>query len=255
MTKDSDMQTIEPEDDTGDIDPASLTDDERRELAERIFLDRRGEIGGAELAREVGWATRTGTKWVRTWAERHGLPGTAARADTAAERVPPRPAPAREAPSPRAAAPTPSARPQARHAARGTTAASTPVPLLVLTVAAVGTVAVVCAVVSWIHIRDLAVTAGMGSLSGWLPLGIDGLAVACTCSLIADRRQEKAGHPLAVAGLALGIGGSLVANVLAVDPELVPIRYVRWGLAGYPPLALAVSAHMLFRMLDEGTRR
>ena len=59
------MQTIEPEADTGNIDRASLTDDERRELAERIFLDRRGQIGGAERAREVGWATRTGTKWAR----------------------------------------------------------------------------------------------------------------------------------------------------------------------------------------------
>jgi len=140
-----------------------------------------------------------------------------------------------------------------RQPARGP--AGTPLPLLVLTVAAVGTVAAVCAVVSWIHIRDLAVTAGMGSLSGWLPLGIDGLAVACTCSLIADRRQDKDAHPLAVAGLVLGIGGSLVANVLAVDPELVPLRAVRWGLAGYPPLALAVSAHMLFRMLGEGGDR
>jgi len=249
------MQTIEPEDDTGDIDRASLTDDERRDLAERIFLDRRGDIRGPELAGEVGWAPRTGTKWVRVFAERHGTPGTEPRADTTAEPVPPSPAPARDTGVPRAAPAPAAARPARQPAARPPASTGTPMPLLVLTVAAVGTVAAVCAVVSWIHIRDLAVTAGMGSLSGWLPLGIDGLAVACTCSLIADRRQEKAGHPLAVAGLVLGIGGSLVANVLAVDPELVPLRYVRWGLAGYPPLALAVSAHMLFRMLDEGTRR
>jgi hypothetical protein len=130
-------------------------------------------------------------------------------------------------------------------------AARTPLPLLAVTVAAVVVVTVVCAVVSYSHIRDLAEAAGMGSLAGWLPLGIDGLVVAASCSLIVDRQLDRRGHPLAWAGVVLGLAGSLAANVLAVDPDLVSLRVVRWALAGYGPAALAVSGHLLFRMLGE----
>jgi Protein of unknown function (DUF2637) len=126
-----------------------------------------------------------------------------------------------------------------------------PVPLLAVTAAAVVVVTVVCAVVSYSHIRDLATTAGMGSLAGWLPLGIDGLVVAASCSLIVDRQLGRPGHALAWAGVALGLAGSLAANVLAVDPDLVSLRAVRWALAGYGPAALAVSGHLLFRMLGD----
>jgi hypothetical protein len=129
--------------------------------------------------------------------------------------------------------------------------AQPPLPLLVVTVAAVVVVTLVCAVVSYTHIRDLAQQAGMGSLALWLPLGVDGLVVAASCSLIVDRHLERPGHPLAWAGVGLGLAGSLAANVLAVDPELVPLRAVRWVLAGYGPAALAVSGHLLFRMLGD----
>lgn len=129
--------------------------------------------------------------------------------------------------------------------------AQAPLPLLVVTVAAVVVVTLVCAVVSYTHIRDLAQHAGMGSLAVWLPLGVDGLVVAASCSLIVDRHLDRPGHPLAWAGVALGLAGSLGANVLAVDPDLVPLRAVRWVLAGYGPAALAVSGHLLFRMLGD----
>jgi hypothetical protein len=129
--------------------------------------------------------------------------------------------------------------------------AQAPLPLLVVTVVAVVVVTLVCAVVSYTHIRDLAQQAGMGSLSSWLPLGIDGLVVAASCSLIVDRHVDRPGHPLAWAGVALGLAGSLAANVLAVDIDLVPMRAVPWVLAGYGPAALAVSGHLLFRMLSD----
>jgi len=138
-----------------------------------------------------------------------------------------------------------------RQSAGNGRSAQAPLPLLAVTVAAVVVVTLVCAVVSYTHIRDLAQQAGMGSLAGWLPLGIDGLVVAASCSLIVDRQLERPGHPLAWAGVALGLVGSLAANVLAVDPELVPLRAVRWVLAGYGPAALAVSGHLLFRMLGD----
>jgi len=138
-----------------------------------------------------------------------------------------------------------------RAASKGRQAAEVPVPLLAVTGAAVVVVTVVCAVVSYSHVRDLARTAGMGGLAGWLPLGVDGLVVAASCSLIVDRQRGRPGHALAWAGVALGLAGSLAANVLAVDPTLVSLRAVRWTLAGYSPAALAVSGHLLMRMLSD----
>ena len=141
---------------------------------------------------------------------------------------------------------------QAAHkAGRPPEEVAVPLPLLAVTVAAVVIVTAVCAVVSYCHIRDLARLAGMGGLAGWLPLGVDGLVVAASCSLIVDRRLGRPGHALAWAGAALGLAGSLAANVLAVDPDLVSLRAIRWALAGYSPAALAVSGHLLFRMLGD----
>lgn len=120
--------------------------------------------------------------------------------------------------------------------------------LVVVATAAVAMVTVVTAVVSYVHIRDLAQTAGEDRLAGLLPLGIDGLVVACTASIILDRRRGARGHVLAWAGVALGLVGSVAANVLAVVPGLVNETVVAAVLAGYPPVALAIAAHLLFRM-------
>jgi Protein of unknown function (DUF2637) len=182
---------------------------------------------GAELARQLDVPDRTG----RFWASR-----------LEAEAADGKPAP------PPAA--TPDRQVRRKPAARGK-AAPTPIALLVATNLAVAVVAAVALVVSYTHIRHLAIAAGMGSLAGWLPLALDGLVVACSCSLIVDRRHGKPVSPLAAGGLALGLAASLAANVLAVDPALVSERVVRIVLAGYSPLALAVSAHLLLRMLGE----
>jgi hypothetical protein len=155
------------------------------------------------------------------------------------------------APAAPVAAATPPRPVQRKPAARGGKVTPTPPLLVAATGLAVAVVVAVTAVVSYTHIRHLAVAAGMGSLAGWLPLALDGLVVACSCSLIVDRRHGKPVSPLAAAGLVIGLAASLAANVLAVDPELVSIRAVRVVLAGYTPLALAVSGHLLLRMLGD----
>ena len=45
-----------------------------------------------------------------------------------------------------------------------------------------------------------------------------------TCSLMIDKRSGRRPHPAARIGLALGVAGTLVANALAVDPGLAPLR-------------------------------
>jgi Protein of unknown function (DUF2637) len=210
-----------------------------------------GRLTGAELARRYGRSERWGRQQIA--AARTDPNGTAA--------VPP-PVGTALAPSgttpaapalPPGTGPARAARPAAgtRPAPSGRQPVAVPVPLLAVTAAAVVVVTVVCAVVSYSHIRDLARVAGMGSLAGWLPLGIDGLVVAASCSLIVDRQLGRPGHALAWAGVALGLAGGLAANVLAVDPDLVSLRAVRWALAGYGPAALAVSGHLLMRMLSD----
>jgi hypothetical protein len=219
-----------------------------------------GRLTGAELARRYGRSERWGRQQIA--AARTETNGTASGTTT----VPgsPAPAPGGTTGTPSAAALVPPgtapARPAGPAASNGTRPApaperrqpgGVPVPLLAVTTAAVVVVTVVCAVVSYSHIRDLATTAGMGGLAGWLPLGVDGLVVAASCSLIVDRQLGRPGHALAWAGVALGLAGSLAANVLAVDPALVSLRAVRWALAGYGPAALAVSGHLLLRMLGD----
>ena len=219
-----------------------------------------GRLTGAELARRYGRSERWGRQQIaaaRTEAE--ALDGNRT-PDSGTAAVPP-PAGAAGTGTPSTAPPLPSragaARPAARHgtqarpARKGRQPAGVSLPLLAVTVAAVVVVTVVCAVVSYSHISELARVAGMGSLAGWLPLGIDGLVVAASCSLIVDRQLGRPGHALAWTGVALGLAGSLAANILAVDPELVSLRAVRWTLAGYGPAALAVSGHLLMRMLGD----
>jgi Protein of unknown function (DUF2637) len=226
-----------------------------------------GRLTGAELARRYGRSERWGRQQIA--AARAQQPGTtpaSGNGTSGTTAVPPRrpPAPAGTpgTVSPAAALPPTSGAARPAHPTgtgtrpapnwrQGRQAAGVPLPLLGVTVAAVGVVTLVCAVVSYSHIRDLARVAGMGSLASWLPLGIDGLVVAASCSLIVDRQLGRPGHALAWAGVALGLAGSLAANVLKVDPELVSLRAVRWALAGYRPAALAVSGHLLFRMLGD----
>jgi hypothetical protein len=217
-----------------------------------------GQLSGAQLAARYGRSERWGrqqiaaarTEVTGTPAPDAGTAGGTAVRPTGTPRMPGGPAsvapglPAGSGPAHQRTAGT-------RPAPKGRHPSPVPLPLLAVTGAAVVVVTVVCAVVSYSHIRDLATTAGMGSLAGWLPLGIDGLVVAASCSLIVDRQLGRPGHALAWAGVALGLAGSLAANVLAVDPELVSLRAVRWTLAGYGPAALAVSGHLLMRMLSD----
>jgi len=143
-------------------------------------------------------------------------------------------------------------------AARHTTAADrqpAPVPaaLVIVTVAAVAIVAAVTTVVSYSHTHDLALLAGQHWLAKVVPAAVDGLVVAGSTSLLVDRRTGSRGHPLAWAAIALGLATSMAANVVAVDPTLVDLRVVKWVMAGYAPVALAISGHLLIRMLGEGT--
>jgi hypothetical protein len=237
-----------------DVDQGQLLDDlttlapaEQRRAARQAWLAE-SSLTGAELAARFGRKERWGREQI----------AAARRSDTQAPSGTPDDHDGAPSTGTGTASSTPA--PAARLAGRAATGRSTrerhaaaPVPsaLLAVTAAAVALVTVVCAVVSYSHARHLADLAGQGGLAPWLPLAVDGLVAAATCSLLVDRRLGRAGHPLAWAGAALGLAGSFGANVVAVDPALVDVRHVRWVLAGYVPAALAIAGHLLIRMLGE----
>lgn len=99
--------------------------------------------------------------------------------------------------------------------------------------------------VSYSHIVHLALLAGGGWWAWVMPLPLDGMALVSLRHLARERR-----YPVAWAGVAVGAVGSLTANVLAIDPSLADMRYVRWGFAALPPIAVVLCGHLL----DRGNR-
>lgn len=218
-----------------------LTDADAALLARADWHASAGTLTGRELAERYGRSPRWGRKQ-RAAAEAEAAGGTVPGV-VAAQLGVPRPGTPPVAPVPRSDRKrTPTARPRP---------AGTPRTLRWGMKLGFGIVAAVTAVASYMHIRDLALAAGMGSHAYWTPLGIDGLALICSCSVIVDRRTSTTPDRHARYGLALGFLGSLVANVLAVDPELVPLRYVTWVLAGYTPIALMVAGHLYLRHMGD----
>jgi Protein of unknown function (DUF2637) len=193
------------------------------------------DMSGAELARQMGVPERTGSYWARKLRTETGNTATLPTTDKPATGP--------------ATAPATAKRDGSRQPARR---GKTPPPLVTGTIVAVAVVAAVAAVVSYSHIRDLAVSAGAGWRADILPLSLDGLVAACTFALVVDRKRgSKFGHPLAWAGIAVGLVGSVAANVLAVVPGLADPQVVAAVLAWFPPVALAVSAHLLVRTLAD----
>lgn len=106
-------------------------------------------------------------------------------------------------------------------------------------------VAAVMLAVSYEHIVHLALLAGCGWWAWVMPLPLDGMAVVSIRHLRHERR-----YLIAWAGIVIGLGGSLVANVVAFDPTLADMRHVGWAFAALPPLAVAVCLHLF----DRGNR-
>ncbi len=103
-------------------------------------------------------------------------------------------------------------------------------------------VAATVALLSASHIIDLALAAGHGWRAWLSPVALDGLAVAALLAWSAGRHRV-----VAALGIAVGVVGSVAANVLAVRPELVDLDDVSAVLAAFPPIALAVVVHLVRR--------
>jgi hypothetical protein len=110
-------------------------------------------------------------------------------------------------------------------------------------------VAAVSAVVSYAHMRDLAIDHGESWKATLIPLAVDGMLVAATLAIVSQRRLRRPAGWVPWLGLSLGILASLAANVAAARPELVAELIAAW-----PPVALAVSIETLVTVLRADPR-
>jgi hypothetical protein len=113
-----------------------------------------------------------------------------------------------------------------------------------ISIGAVLLVALVAAVISYCHLRDLALEHGEGWRAGLIPLSIDGMLVATTSAIVGQRRQGRPAGWVPWLGLILGIVASLLGNVAGAHSDLIARLIAAW-----PPVALAVAIETLVIIL------
>jgi len=105
----------------------------------------------------------------------------------------------------------------------------------------VAVVALTAAVISFSHVRRLAVEAGETELAAWLlPISIDGAIVAAVAVILADSRAGRRPAGLTWLLLLLGLSSSLAANIASAEPTLTARAVAAW-----PPIALALGIEVL----------
>lgn len=90
-------------------------------------------------------------------------------------------------------------------------------------VVAVVVVSAVAAVVSYAHMRAVALAAGEGWRAEVLPLSVDGLLVAASLVLLLRRRAGRSAGVLVWLSMLRGVGASLAANVAAAEPTVLGV--------------------------------
>lgn len=121
-----------------------------------------------------------------------------------------------------------------------------------LTAAAVLLVAMIAAVVSFVHIEHLAVTHGQTALAAFLlPLSIDGTVVAASMVMLQAARASIRTPWLARVMLGLAVTATLAANVAYGWPA-----GPWWSLlSGWPAMAFIGCAEMALGMVRRATRK
>ncbi|PRX48702.1 uncharacterized protein DUF2637 [Prauserella shujinwangii] len=107
-------------------------------------------------------------------------------------------------------------------------------------------VALVAAIASYTHMRELAAAHGEAWLAFLVPLSVDGLLVVASLVIVNARRSRGETPWLAWTALIVGVLVSLAANVAAAEPDLVSRLVAAW-----PPLAFAVSFELVLRLVRQ----
>ena len=119
-------------------------------------------------------------------------------------------------------------------------------PVRRLTTAAVLLVAVIAAVVSFLHIEHLARTHGQTPLAAWLlPVSVDGTVAAASLSMLWAARAGLATPWLARGMLTAGVAATLAANAAYGAPHGLSGEL----LSGWPAVAFVGSVEMVLSMI------
>ncbi|MEU8636808.1 DUF2637 domain-containing protein [Amycolatopsis sp. NPDC048633] len=105
-------------------------------------------------------------------------------------------------------------------------------------------VALVAAVASYTHMRDLAAKHGETWLAWLVPLSVDGLLVVASLVILRARRDGTPAPGLAWLAVVVGVLVSLVANVASAGPDLVNKVVAAW-----PPLAFAIAYELVVSLI------
>jgi hypothetical protein len=115
-----------------------------------------------------------------------------------------------------------------------------------LTAGAVLLVAAIAAVVSFIHIEDLAMTHGQTQIAAWLlPVSVDGTVAAASLSMLWAARSGLSTPWLARCMLTLGVLATLAANIGYGAPYGLSGEL----LSGWPAVAFVGSVEMVLSMV------
>lgn len=110
---------------------------------------------------------------------------------------------------------------------------------------AVAPVAAGAGIVSYEHLRTVAVMAGEEWVAWVLPLTVDGLIVASAATILV---RHWAGLPAgAVPKLSLLVG--ITAYIAASEPQLAGQAWLRWLVAAWTPLAFWLSHHVVLALI------
>ncbi|QUH01439.1 DUF2637 domain-containing protein [Saccharopolyspora erythraea] len=116
---------------------------------------------------------------------------------------------------------------------------------------AVAVPAVIAAVVSFEHVRELAEFAGEEWRAWLLPLSADGLVIASSIAALTARQAGRKVHPMTVLNLVVGLLVSVAANILTPFLEdLTPLAVdvLSASVAAWPAVALALAFEELLRL-------
>lgn len=114
-------------------------------------------------------------------------------------------------------------------------------------VVGVTVVALTSAIISYGHVRSLALDQGQTALAALLyPLSLDGAIAAAVAAILAKSRQGRQASMMTWLLLGLGLSGSLAANIASAEPTITARV-----LAGFPPLMLAVGIEVLASLVRD----
>ena len=105
-------------------------------------------------------------------------------------------------------------------------------------------VAAVAGIISYGHIRSVALSVGESDLAGaLLPIGVDGLIVVATLAMLEDARADRRPRLSARFALGCGVAFTIAGNIASAEPT-----WLARAVAAVPAISFLVAVEVLARV-------